>query len=68
MAPASAGVTDGRRISVLADWTGAGDKALFLRQVSNGACRSFNTVLGPQYNAAHRNHLHLDMGRWSICR
>ena len=61
-------LTDGRRISVLADWTGAGDKAMFLRQVSNGACRSFNTVLGPQYNAAHRNHLHLDMGRWSICR
>jgi hypothetical protein len=61
-------LADGRRISVLADWTGAGDKALFLRQVSNGACRSFNTVLGPEYNAAHRNHLHLDMGRWSICR
>lgn len=61
-------LADGRRISVLADWNGAGDKALFLRQVSSGACRSFNTVLGPEYNAAHRNHLHLDMGRWSMCR
>lgn len=61
-------LADGRRISVLADWNGGGDKALFLRQVSGGACRSFNTVLGPEYNAAHRNHLHLDMGRWAICR
>jgi hypothetical protein len=61
-------LADGRRISVLADWNGVGDKALFLRQVSSGACRSFNTVLGPEYNAAHRNHLHLDMGRWSMCR
>lgn len=61
-------LADGRRISVLADWTGGGDKALFLRQISRGACRSFNTVLGPEYNAAHRNHLHLDMGSWSICR
>jgi hypothetical protein len=61
-------LADGRSISVLADWAGTGDKARFLREVSQGACRSFNTVLGPEYNAAHRNHLHLDMGRWSICR
>jgi hypothetical protein len=61
-------LADGRRISVLGDWKGAGDEALFLRQISKGACRSFSTVLGPEYNAAHRNHLHLDMGRWSICR
>lgn len=61
-------LADGRRISVLADWPGDGAKARFLRQVSAGACRSFNTVLGPEYNAAHRNHLHLDMGGWSICR
>lgn len=61
-------LADGTRISVLADWPGAGDKAQFLRRISLGACQSFGTVLGPQYNAAHRNHLHLDMGRWSICR
>lgn len=61
-------LADGRRISVLADWSGEGDKARFLRQISAGACRSFGTVLGPEYNAAHRNHLHLDMGHWSVCR
>lgn len=61
-------LADGRRISVLADWNDAGDKGRFLRQVRDGACRNFNTVLGPDYNAAHRNHFHLDMGRWSVCR
>jgi hypothetical protein len=25
-------------------------------------------VLGPDYNAAHRNHFHLDMGPWWVCR
>ena len=62
---------DGTRISVLADWTADDpDKALFLRRVRDGACRSFATVLSPDYNAAHRDHLHLDMaGRWGgVCR
>jgi hypothetical protein len=25
------------------------------------ACRRFGTVLGPDANAAHKNHFHLDM-------
>lgn len=36
-------------------------KALFLRQIHASACRTFGTVLGPEANNAHRNHLHLDM-------
>jgi hypothetical protein len=61
---------DGRRISVLADWEGEGAKAKFLRAVRDGACRSFATVLSPEYNAAHADHLHLDQdARWSgVCR
>jgi hypothetical protein len=61
-------LADGRRISVLKDWPGNSANARFLRQVRDGACKHFNTVLGPEYNAAHRNHFHLDMGRWSVCR
>ena len=61
-------LADGQRISVLGDWKDSGDKGRFLRQVRDGACKNFNTVLGPDYNAAHRNHFHLDMGRWSVCR
>nr|WP_218169041.1 extensin family protein [Pseudomonas sp. E6002] len=61
-------LADGRTISVLKDWPGDGERARFLRQVRNGACKDFNVVLSPDYNAAHRNHFHLDMGRWWVCR
>jgi len=36
-------------------------EATFLREVHAGACRMFGTVLGPEANEAHRNHLHLDL-------
>ena len=60
----------GRRISVLRDWEGDDDEALFLRTVRDGACDSFATVLSPEYNAAHADHFHLDQdSRWTgVCR
>lgn len=61
-------LADGRTISVLKDWPGDGESARFLRQVRDGACKDFNVVLSPDYNAAHRNHFHLDRGRWWVCR
>jgi hypothetical protein len=61
-------LADGRTISVLKDWSGDGESARFLRQARDGACKDFNVVLSPDYNAAHRNHFHLDMGRWWVCR
>lgn len=61
-------LADGRRISILADWGGAGDKAAFLRDARDGACRFFGAVLGPDYNAAHKNHFHLDTGGFRMCR
>ena len=59
---------DGQRIVLARDWQAGGQKADFLRQVQQVACERFSTVLGPDYNAAHHNHFHLDMGRWQICR
>lgn len=53
-------LADGRRISVLRDWHRAGPDAAFLRVVRDGACDLFATVLSPDYNAAHANHLHFD--------
>lgn len=35
--------------------------AAFLHQAHDGACSIFDTVLGPDTNEAHRDHLHLDM-------
>ena len=61
-------LADGQRVDVLKDWPGEGAKARFLRALHAGACDSFNTVLGPDYNAAHRNHFHVDMGSWHVCR
>jgi len=61
-------LADGQRIVLAKDWQGQGAKAAFLRDVHKAACESFNTVLGPDYNAAHHNHFHLDMGRWQVCR
>lgn len=58
---------DGQRIEVLADWNDPGPKGQFLRRVRDGACEVFGTTLGPDYNAAHANHLHLDMGRTGVC-
>lgn len=68
-----AGVTldDGRKIGLAADWNGDGpagrEGATFLRRVSRGACRVFSTVLGPDYNAAHEDHLHFDGAPRGLC-
>jgi hypothetical protein len=59
---------DGRTVSVLKDWPKQNQDAQFLRQVRDGACEVFSVVLSPDYNAAHRNHFHVDVGRWSVCR
>lgn len=60
-------LADGRRISVLDGWPAAGPEADFLRRVREGGCQVFRTVLGPDYNAAHANHLHFDMGPSDYC-
>lgn len=62
-------LADGREVRVARDWPRVGTReAVFLRAVHEGACRFFDVVLGPAYNAAHRDHFHLDMGRWRACR
>lgn len=59
---------DGRRISVRRDWGESGPEAAFLKAARDGACEAFDVVLSPDYNAAHHDHLHLDMGRFGVCR
>lgn len=56
-------LADGRRISVLNDWDGGTSaERKFLRVIQRSACKRFETVLGPEYNAAHRDHFHLERG------
>jgi hypothetical protein len=64
---------DGRQVRVLKDWEGADARAAFLRDVRDGACDVFSTVLSPDYNDAHGDHLHFDVARrgggvWTMCR
>jgi hypothetical protein len=66
-------LADGRTISVLRDWADSGPRGTFLRAARDAACLAFSTTLSPDYNAAHRDHLHLDTANrgpagWSICR
>ena len=61
---------NGRRISVLDGWKSAPDDA-FLVSVRNSACDIFATVLSPDYNSLHADHLHLDQASRSfggVCR
>ncbi|ACG79545.1 conserved hypothetical protein [Phenylobacterium zucineum HLK1] len=58
----------GEQVSVLRDFRSEGPRGRFLRRVRDGACPWFRAVLSPDYNAAHRDHLHLDFGRYAVCR
>lgn len=56
-------LADGRHISILADWDSPSPQVrAFLRTVRDSGCKRFDTVLSPEYNAAHRNHLHVEVG------
>ena len=59
---------DGTEISVLQHWRERSDKGKYLNRVHKKACRLFSTTLGPDYNAAHADHFHLDMGSVETCR
>jgi hypothetical protein len=61
-------LTNGRTVTVATGWTGAAEDEDFLRRIRKAACQRFQTVLSPDYNVAHRDHLHLDLGRGPYCR
>lgn len=59
-------LTDGRIVGVHR-WDNGGADAAFLIEVRDRSCGIFTGVLGPEYNDAHADHFHLDMGPWEIC-
>lgn len=65
-------LADGRHVTVARHWRRAGPEARFLHAIRDGGCRLFATVLSPDFNAAHRDHLHLDEAKrgtiWRACR
>ena len=62
-------LADGQQITVKGDWSGGDERReAFLRALRGGACRFFDVVLSPDYNEAHHNHFHFDMGSYRTCR
>jgi hypothetical protein len=60
-------LADGRTITVLQDFRGETKAAAFLHEIHDKACDIFDVTLGPNYNADHANHFHLDVGGDSAC-
>lgn len=55
-------LTDGTLVGPLADWADPGPAGRAVRFSHQAACAQFTTVLGPDANAQHRDHLHVDLG------
>lgn len=61
-------LADGRRILVTDAWNDTDPTVRqFLRTVRGSACKRFTTVLSPDYNAAHHDHLHVEVGSSRFC-
>lgn len=58
---------NGQVISVLKDWSGKTARSKFLHESKKSACRLFRVVLSPDFNEAHKDHLHLDQGPSLSC-
>ncbi|MFC0588195.1 extensin family protein [Novosphingobium aquiterrae] len=62
-------LADGRRITVSGNWNDQSPRVRqFFTAIHTSACKRFGTVLGPAYNAAHRDHLHLELSGSAYCR
>ncbi|WP_072341871.1 extensin family protein [Devosia enhydra] len=54
---------DGQRMTLPSGWADAGSaEGRLLRFAHSAACARFTTTLGPEANALHEDHLHVDMG------
>lgn len=62
-------LNNGEMLSVLDDWRS--QHGAKMQAMHKGACGTFGTVLGPNADAAHRNHFHFDTARYrsgAYCR
>tara|TARA_R100001244_G_scaffold39766_13_gene36093 strand:+ start:42711 stop:43406 length:696 start_codon:yes stop_codon:yes gene_type:complete len=64
-------LADGRTVSVAGHWDADDERSRFLKEVRDGGCTLFATILSPDYNEAHADHLHFDQARrggYQYCR
>ena len=60
-------MADGRHLTLQNDWNN-GAEGVFLQAAFGSACEWFVTALGPDYNALHADHFHLQSRGWGLCR
>lgn len=53
----------GHWTAVESGWRGRGAERAFWREIHAGACKRFYTVLSPDADSFHHDHLHLDLAR-----
>ncbi len=56
---------DGTEVSVLESWR-AGKWSKAVRSVHSAACGTFGTVLGPNSDSFHKDHIHVDTQPYSV--
>ena len=62
-------LADGRRITIAGNWADKSPQVQrFFTTIHASACKRFGTVLSPAYDAAHYDHLHLEMSGRSFCK
>lgn len=60
--------TDGQIVDLKQHWTQPGPKSAFLKDVFDASCLWFPVALGPEFNALHADHFHLQTTGWGLCR
>lgn len=60
-------LSDGQRLTLLTGWTADDNRAPFFRDLRATACKWFRVTLGPDYNALHADHFHLQNTGWGLC-
>ncbi len=68
---ASFALRDGSQVVVKTGWRGAAADRKLLRRLHDSACGPFGTVLGPDGDRFHQDHLHFDVAEYrsgSYCR
>ncbi|NII09764.1 extensin family protein [Oleiagrimonas sp. C23AA] len=60
-------LVDGTTIEVGQSWNANTPAGRYLHQVEAGACRIFGLTLGPNYDALHRRHFHLQRPGFGGC-
>ncbi len=61
-------LANGETVDLKRDWPGSGPNAAFLRDAFEAACLWFPVALGPEFNALHADHFHLQTRGWGLCR